>query len=422
MIARNMTLAALMFLSSATWGNGGPVDMSHIAATGNLRLQNHPDVRLLSEELLIAVELDHVAVKAVYLLRNDGDAVELIYCFPVDRFISGEFESEEDDIVGFRITANGVELSPGSPLAEDTLLLEIEGMMHSGTALRTWLPAELCLEAGSETTLEVSYSVRPCFMDWETSKGFFFDYSYRYFRYLLDPSGRWGDGRADEFSCVMDFRQLLENGGEVVSLPETGEWGEPGIYRITAAGFDLASAKPLEVVYDPGTWKRSDDMRRLAVPRESIRGLSSCEILAPVGGNTYEAGNMFDSNRNTAWAVPLHEAGPVPWMGVELAETDLGCVAIIGGYAKSEEAWNDNARVRGVRVKLFLRGTCVDQWECELPDQEYPGNAPLAEAAQVIYQTGMPGPVDSLSVEITSVHPGRLYGDLCISEMVLSEW
>lgn len=415
-------LSIFVFLiASVAAGNGGPIDMSHIAATGNLRMMNQPEVRLLSEDLRITVERDHVVVFASYRLRNEGETVEIVYGFPVDRFAPGEFESLEEDITEFRIECDGVSLAPGEPLAEDTLFLEIEGMIHSGTVIRTWIPAEIRLEAGSLATLEVSYMVRPCFMDWENTKEPFVSHSHRFFRYILDPSGSWGDGRAEVFSCFLDFSELIRNGGEVVSLPEAGRWVEPGLYQIRETGLDLASAPPVEFVYNPHVWLLSDEMRTRAVPVERLEEVVSSETLLPQAGNSYGARNLFDSDRRTAWSVSMNEPGAVPWIRVVLPEVELSCLAIIGGYAKSEEAWYDNARVREVRLTLFGGGGTIGEYDYGIEDTGFPGDLPLGRAFQIVVEWGEPLEVDSLMLEVTGIYPGRLCDDLCISEMLLME-
>ncbi len=421
MNVRNHALALLLALVSTSFGNGGPVDMSHIASTGNLRLENRPEIRLLSENLLITVGQSEVSVRAEYHLSNTGESADLVYGFPVERFIS-EFDDYGEDITMLSFTADGTPLSAFEPLAGDTLDFEVEGMMQSGTAVSTWYPVNLHIERGAGMTLVVEYSVRPCFSDWENSKTSFQSHSYRYFRYLLAPSGSWGDGTAGSFSCRIDFTRLLENGGEVIAPPANGSWSEPeyGVHCFTASPFNMSSANPVEFVYDPSLWMLEDELREMSIT--PVR-MSSTETLPPAGSNTYGAENLFDSDPSTAWAVPFTGNGDSPCISIDLEGAELGCVAIIGGYAKSGEAWNNNARPRLVRLTLFNQD---NEWgsvnEVELPDTGYPGEATTIEAMKVLFDSGMFLPQDSLRLEILSVYPGLLCNDLCISELVLTGW
>jgi len=143
-------VAAVLLLASAAVGNGGPVDMSMVVSTGNLRFLNVPGVELLSEELNIAMERDHAVVRVVYRRENHGATTRITYGFPVETFDRMEWEPEREDFSSFRFTVDGVTVAPGQPVAEDTLTLEIEGMEQSGRMVRSWRSIELDLAGNGQ--------------------------------------------------------------------------------------------------------------------------------------------------------------------------------------------------------------------------------------------------------------------------------
>jgi len=415
-------VAAVLLLASAAVGNGGPVDMSMVVSTGNLRFLNVPGVELLSEELNIAMERDHAVVRVVYRLENHGATTRITYGFPVETFDRMEWEPEREDFSSFRFTVDGVTVAPGQPVAEDTLTLEIEGMEQSGRMVRSWRSIELDLAGNGQTVVEVDYRVRPCFMDWSSNKSAFVSYSHRYFRYLLDPSGNWGDGTVQSFRCTLDFRELLRKGGEVISLPGGGDWIEPGLYRIDREEFDLASAPPMELVYDVTAWKWTDYVVEQRFPADSLEVVSSSPSLPPSGEVSYRLENLFDGRPETAWALSLEE-NPEPRLTVDLRGEILSCVALIPGYARSRETWTGNARIRSATVTVYYSNQGyphVYENDVELPDTDFPEDIPMSRAMQVLFSSGEYLPVDSVTVRFTGVYPGAVWNDLCVSELILT--
>ncbi len=71
---------------------------------------------------------------------------------------------------------------------------------------------ELSLQAGDTTVVEVSYSVRATYEDWESTKDFFPGYENRRFTYDLSPAACWGNGRAGSFTFTLDCRELFAMG------------------------------------------------------------------------------------------------------------------------------------------------------------------------------------------------------------------
>ncbi len=96
------------------------------------------------------------------------------------------------------------------------------------------------------------------------------------------------------------------------------------------------------------------------------------------------------------------EAGP------SRDKVHYGGVRIANGYEKSGQTFNENSRVKQLRVELNGRPQAL----LNLLDTDYIqyfGSGPI--------ETVKPG--DRLRFVITAVYPGTRYQDTCISDMVL---
>lgn len=139
--------------------------------------------------------------------------------------------------------------------------------------------------------------------------------------------------------------------------------------------------------------------------------------LDPQNGNSYEAYNLFDRDPSTAWVVGAKKfekfeketEGHYPRM-VSISTPDLlERLVITNGYAKSEEAWRNNARVKNITIMGCTEGS-------NLADNLYSGTlSDTAEPQTITLQKT--GQYDYYNLIIEDFYPGEKWDDVCISEI-----
>ncbi|MFH0893685.1 MAG: hypothetical protein V2A54_04555 [Bacteroidota bacterium] len=129
---------------------------------------------------------------------------------------------------------------------------------------------------------------------------------------------------------------------------------------------------------------------------------------------TYIPNNMNDGNRNTAWVEGAKEYGigekiiirfdtAYPCPGVSFRS-----ITLTNGYAKSEEVWADNSRVK--MMKLIKNGKPL--FYIKLLDTIIPQY--IRWNYKLMVATG-----DVIELEIVSVYKGRKWKDTAISDLSL---
>jgi len=122
----------------------------------------------------------------------------------------------------------------------------------------------------------------------------------------------------------------------------------------------------------------------------------------------YHPRYVADDDPKTAWTEGGENAGEGEWI-----ELDLGAVSdvrllhlrIRNGYHKSKKLFRANSRARAITIELQPSGVTADTaLESNMVWQD------VAIAQPV-------GPVESVRVLVTSVYPGKVFSDLCISDV-----
>ena len=134
------------------------------------------------------------------------------------------------------------------------------------------------------------------------------------------------------------------------------------------------------------------------------------------GGNRYDVSQLDDASARTAWVEGADGSGVGEALTFRLVgdpDHDVGAVAfsgfrVVNGYAKSEDVWRKNGRVRAVVV--LVNGRSVGR--AELADTMSLQWVALADAPQVVAG-------DVVTLVLASVYPGERYDDTALSEVVL---
>lgn len=139
--------------------------------------------------------------------------------------------------------------------------------------------------------------------------------------------------------------------------------------------------------------------------------------LDPHNDNSYEAYNLFDKDPSTTWAVGAKKfekfeketEGHFPRM-VSISTPDLlERLVITNGYAKNNQSWRNNARVKNITIMGCTEGS-------NLADNLYSGTLSDTAEPQTI-TLRKTGQYDYYNLIIEDYYPGEKWDDVCISEI-----
>lgn len=139
--------------------------------------------------------------------------------------------------------------------------------------------------------------------------------------------------------------------------------------------------------------------------------------LDPQNDNSYEAYNLFDKDPSTTWAVGAKKfekfeketEGHFPRM-VSISTPDLlERLVITNGYAKNNQSWRNNARVKNITIMGCTEGS-------NLADNLYSGTLSDTAEPQTI-TLRKTGQYDYYNLIIEDYYPGEKWDDVCISEI-----
>lgn len=421
---RFSSYSMVIFLVSVCHANGGPIETSQVHSAGEPGPEFvHRDVELVSEELVFSPGMNFMEVTAIYTLYNPGERLETSYAFPVhamvypeDEWYMGEF-LPENNIKGFSIKQNGTELySECSIYGDDQSVVREYGMMLS--LITCSYETELSLQAGDTTVVEVSYSVRATYEDWESTKDFFPGYENRRFTYDLSPAACWGNGRAGSFTFTLDCRELFAMGGNVVETPVGGRWITEKLYRMDAFDFPMDSLPPLLIAWESREAAMGNYLQDHIISPERYTVTVSSSL-----GEGYGGENLTDGNLQTAWSEGA-EGTTGEWILIEFEPgVSVSWVGIIPGYAGSEHLYTANARPREAKVVSSMGNnrSTYDQEIGERSWEELAWGTPFSGYAEV-FNRGESFPCEWIRITFTGSIPGAVYQDLCVSELVVAGW
>lgn len=150
--------------------------------------------------------------------------------------------------------------------------------------------------------------------------------------------------------------------------------------------------------------------------------------LAPQGGNTYGAWNMFDGNPATVWAVSLNDRRIYTGDGdrgsnwiwgpyIEVPCKKLSHIVIRNGYGKSASAYINNSRA--TFISFEIEGYYdLGNFDATLRD------TPDAQRVNVPYNAEWNNNISAIQISFDNrgVVRGAKWNDLCITEIEFWGW
>ncbi len=162
-------------------------------------------------------------------------------------------------------------------------------------------------------------------------------------------------------------------------------------------------SKPAETADGPPEPWTLTHMMCDAPSRDKIKSSSS---LAPKGGKTYAASNVCDDDPSTAWVEGNADHGIGEYLDIDMVPMGTGEISILNGYQSSKSTWENNSRVKKMKVSIDGKDHCT----IELADVMGVQQFTIPNKDRLSYKAG-----NIIRFTILEVYPGAKYKDTAIS-------
>ena len=135
--------------------------------------------------------------------------------------------------------------------------------------------------------------------------------------------------------------------------------------------------------------------------------------LAPQGKNNYKASNLGDDDPTTAWVEGHTDYGVGEYIELtDWSPSGDGTISILNGYQASKSSWENNSRVKQLKVSLDNKDYCIIELSDVMGIQQFQFPKDLQS---VISKSE--GKSVKLRFTIKDVYPGIKWKDTAISEI-----
>ncbi len=146
--------------------------------------------------------------------------------------------------------------------------------------------------------------------------------------------------------------------------------------------------------------------------------IKASSVLVPQGKISYGAAHLATDTRKTVWAEGVDGYGigesieiKQMYLGTGYAELTLYSICIVNGYAENETKWQENSRVKS--MKLYYEGEYLG--DIELEDTIKPQYIDLSPL-KIKVGNGFDA---HFRFEITDVYKGSKYEDTCLTGIII---
>lgn len=451
-------VVALFSYSPSVFGNGDPVMWySSLIGSSNPVSREITDIQILREELYIRPgKYSQVVVRYLLYNSSDKDYTDIDYGFPVD-YLGGGKEHEnsapisdetseskyvfgwhDDYIRNIAFSLNGKALSwkpseeaiyqePPLPdrknyqADEDgQFWYDLDVSDHwMRITYRRWFYTRFSVKKGETVTLEVRYALR------NQSKGPVYDFNAtcdNELVYDLSPASHWGDGTARELLVRIDASDIIQDRGmSITGLPESSLKQDGANYSCLMKDFAFRNAEPIRLCYDVFALGDALELLHHRIPADEYEITSEKELA------DYPASNLSDLNFSTAWVATIGDE--YNKICIRFREpTRIAGFALVNGYHKSQSAYLNNNRVSEVDMtidgessgSIYFYETVARKTYYDNNDYEplYFGNMIGHPDVYYYHRVFNREKVKKIELEITRIHPGAKYNDICLSEII----
>lgn len=138
-----------------------------------------------------------------------------------------------------------------------------------------------------------------------------------------------------------------------------------------------------------------------------------------MGANTWNAQAAIDGKPETCWMLPGESKNKGEWIILDVPKSNLDAVGMYVGWVKDEDAYNDYARVKSIKVEAMAYdennelqpvGEATAEFEDKMDYQ-------VVDIKNIQIGDDLFG--GKVKITITDVYPGRDYPNLAVSEVTL---
>jgi len=380
-------------------------------AGGNVKPMNSESIKMVKEKINITMLGNHFEVRVTYVFHNSGEKQTAIMGFPNSRGTYGSPENLEGIQYGIK------DFKAFDGKRELKIERKETAVTKSTKAFPVWETFMVDFEAGETKNVTNIYSQKY----WTEHGG-----SKESAKYILTTGATW-KGLIDSIwvNIHSNLPNFDLNNKTAYVLEESGDdrWYSKEEYRL--------SVFPNEYIMEGNVIKmlftniEPDFNIKITPPPPS--GISASSELDKDKKNKYTAWNLIDGDPSTAWVEGENGSGvneyiefhfPVEYTDmVDLyAAYKIDSLGIINGYAKNENVFYYNNRVKKIRI----------EYKNSILREGNPYNMKAQESVVFILEDTMdmqylafPEPIfmSSMKITILEVFKGSKWDDTCISEL-----
>jgi hypothetical protein len=363
---RQLAPLLAVLVPAVALANGGPVAWTQPSGAGDIVPVSETKVALVSERLTIRFEDDgaRYRVHAEYVLANPGPEASLKYGVPLFWYppdmgeFDGPVEPAKRPLVDKEGLAypNDVRIAIGDRRFSCTLENIRRGRSDTeGENIEGWCVTRIEIPASSRITLTLDYAGSFRFVDWLYTKSPFTRHGLRSLQYDISPAGHWA-GTPKQLDVTIEpgiWKEFFRP-----RAPE-GFTDDGSRFILHLLDADLNKVGRIEGTLDAGKVLAHRE-RATIKPDPRFKATASSE-LASQAGDTYSAAKLLDGNPSTAWCASRARPAIGQWVEARAAQIEvpgycgLHGYVLVPGYAKNQQTWSRNNRIRSVRV-----ATCGD--------------------------------------------------------------
>lgn len=355
---------------------------------GNVKPINNNDVQLLSETIDITLFSDYYMVEVNYQFVNHGKEQTVIMGFP---------SSKEIKVIDLKIELNGARLQTQTKPGSWEFDIHSKYLHADPTSIMESLNSFECFGVN--------------FKDGET----------KYINDSFKQNYVSGHGGSVSFYYVLTTGSLWKDKINSIEISIHTE-NAPSTFNLAKASFNGETRSLEKFVQTYTDIEPINDLFFTANIYRDFDIAAVSSVLKPGSNNNYNAGNVKDNNKSTAWVEGVEGYG----IGEKISFStnisynygmilELDSIGIINGYAKSSAAFNENCRIK----KLIIRASKESAFDYEDGDKPLVFVFTVEDTPKIQYlKFKLPINATEIEMEIGDIYKGSKYKDTAISEIV----
>lgn len=145
---------------------------------------------------------------------------------------------------------------------------------------------------------------------------------------------------------------------------------------------------------------------------------SSYKKESKLGSNYWNAQSAIDTDTKTCWMLPGESTNRGEWMMIDVPKSGIDKLGMIVGWAKSQDEFQDYARIKEVKVEVFGFDESQDLKSLASATVKFEDKMEMQvlDIPDVIIDDMFGGKV---KITVVDIYPGKDYPNLAVSEVLL---